>query len=95
MSKNRRYCYTLNNYTEEELTKLRNIDCEYHILGFEVGENNTPHIQGFIYFKNARSFNTTRKLLKRWHIEPCKGTIEQNITYCMKQGKFEEIGKKT
>lgn len=88
----RNYCYTLNNYSEEELKELQQIECKYHIMGKEKGEQGTPHIQGFISLKNARSFQAFRKLMRRWHLEPCKGSPKQNIEYCRKGGDTIEYG---
>jgi len=90
----RAYCYTLNNYSEEEYNYLLDIDCRYHIIGKEIGESGTPHLQGFIYFKNPRGFNPVKKIMKRWHIEICKGSTEQNIDYCSKGKDFVEKGDK-
>jgi len=89
----RNYCYTLNNYTLEEYNALQTVECKYQIIGKEIGEKGTPHLQGFISFKSARSFNAVRKLMKRWYIEPCKGNAESNIKYCMKENNFIEIGE--
>ena len=90
----RGFCYTLNDYTEEEVRRLKSIDCVYHILGYEVGESGTPHIQGYMYFKNARSWNATKKKMERWHLEEAKGSADDNIAYCSKDGNYEELGKR-
>ena len=89
----RNYCYTLNNWKIEEYNALQTIECKYQIIGKEIGEKGTPHLQGFIAFKSARSFNAVRKLMDRWHIEPCKGNAEANMKYCMKENDFIEIGE--
>ena len=91
-TKFRNYCYTLNNYTAEEYEQLQDLDCKYHIIAKEIGENQTPHLQGFISFKSARSFKSVLGEMKRWHLEACKGNAEQNMTYCKKQGDYIEIG---
>lgn len=90
--RSRNFCYTLNNYTDDEYLMLKMIGYDYHVLGKEVGESGTPHIQGYIHFKNARSWNAVKKMMKRWHIDPCKGSPEQNINYCTKDKNYEEIG---
>lgn len=91
--KSRSFCYTLNNPKQAEFDALKCIKCKYQVIGKEIGEKGTPHLQGFIYFENARSFNAVRKTIRRWHLEICKGNIEQNITYCKKDGEFIEIGE--
>ena len=68
-------------------------DCRYLVVGKEVGENQTPHLQGFIYYENPRSFKSMKKLLLRAHIEPAKGTPLQASDYCKKDGNFYEYGK--
>lgn len=92
MPRHRSYVYTLNNYTNEEVSYCEGIDSTYHVFGYEIGETGTPHLQGFLYFKNNKEFNGVRKLLPRAHIEPCKD-VPAAIKYCKKDGKFFEIGE--
>lgn len=92
MSRSRNWCYTLNNYTEEELKGLKDIDCKYHVLGEEVGEKGTKHIQGYIEFANAISFESIKSKLFRAHIEKRLGSSKQASDYCKKENKFVEIG---
>lgn len=85
-SRAKRWCFTLNNYTFEEEHKIQEVECEYLIYGHEVGENGTPHLQGYITFTTRKSFNTMKKLLgDRCHIEVARGTVQSNIDYCTKQ----------
>ena len=51
------WCYTLNNYTEEEKENLWK-EGTYQIQGYEKGSNVTPHIQGYIEFKNAKRLSS-------------------------------------
>jgi len=81
------WCFTLNNYTSNNYDDILNIKNKYLIVGKEIGECGTPHLQGFCQFKNP--------LIKPplpGHYEPCKGTPAQNIAYCSKEGKFLEFG---
>lgn len=91
--RSRGYCYTLNNPTAEEVEVLKTIDCRYHVMGEETGENGTPHIQGYLYFKSVKSFSQVKKLIRRAHIEPQKGSFEKAIEYCKKDGVFSEYGE--
>lgn len=84
MSKTRSYCFTLNNYTEDEADAVAGIDCAYLIYGREVGESGTPHLQGYIRFKNPRSLGGMKKLIPRAHFEARKGSEKQAIDYCRK-----------
>lgn len=93
MSRSRAWCFTLNNYTEEEQQVIRDVPCVYLIFGREKGEEGTPHLQGYIYFENAKTLKTLKKLLgPRAHVEVAKGNSVQNREYCSKQGDFEELG---
>lgn len=93
----RAWCMTLNNYTEDEHDQLtqafKKLNCVW-IIGKEVGENGTPHLQIYIYCKNAISFNTIKKLNNRLHIEKAKGDIKSNIAYCSKENNYTDNIKK-
>jgi len=89
--RSRKWSFTLNNYTEEEYDTItqacNNKDWKY-IIGKEVGESGTPHLQGFIEHTNAISFDLMKQILPRAHIEKSKGTTQQNLTYCSKDNDF-------
>lgn len=99
--RNRCWCLTLNNYTEEDYKHIWNLEYangesyyKYIVLGREVGEKGTKHIQGYMEFKNARTFNGLLKLLPHGvHIELRQGTSEQASAYCKKEEQWEEKGK--
>jgi len=57
----RGWTFTINNDTFEDLIGLIETDFEYLVIGFEVGDSGTPHIQGYIYFKNPRMLKGVRK----------------------------------
>nr|AQR57913.1 replicase [Desmodus rotundus circovirus 1] len=67
---------------------------KYLIIGKEVGEKGTPHLQGFVNFKKKLRRSTLKKLpgFMRAHVEPAKGTDHQNQTYCQKMENYLEIG---
>lgn len=92
MATSKRWCYTLNNWTQEEYDFLFQVDCVYHVIGQEMGDSGTPHLQGFIIFKGAKRLSAMKKLNSRAHFEPARGTTDQAADYCQKDGKFVEIG---
>jgi len=57
-----------NGCTFEDLIGLIETDFEYLVIGFEVGDSGTPHIQGYIYFKNPRMLKGVRNLMPRAHL---------------------------
>ena len=91
--RSRNYCFTLNNYTNEDLDQLANLKCKYIIYGKEIGKNGTPHLQGYVIFENAKSFRSAKRSINhRAHIETIKGTPYDNFVYCSKDGDFTERG---
>lgn len=90
-SRSRRWCFTYNNYTNEtkemliSTFKTRKWD---YIIGDEIGEEGTPHLQGYIEYKYAIRFDTLKNIDPKIHWEEAKGTREQNIDYCVKDGTY-------
>jgi hypothetical protein len=93
MGKSRAFVFTINWWQEEDLNAVKALQCEYCIAGAEIGEKGTPHLQGYVYFKNPRSFTSVKKILARAHIEAAKGTPKQNYEYCAKQSIVYETGE--
>lgn len=90
-SRSRRWAITLNNYTDDEYNSITNtfLNRNYsYIIGKEVGENGTPHLQIYIECKNAVSFNTIKRICNRFHIEKAVGNKKSNIAYCSKEHNF-------
>lgn len=81
-----RWCMTLNNWTEDELSEISSIVpkyCKFAIIGSEVGENGTPHLQGYIEFITKRRPKSIFEC-NRIHWEKAKGDRSSNVTYCSK-----------
>jgi len=89
----RRWCLTLNNYTDQEFQELKDYKAKYQVIGEEVGDNGTPHLQGFFVLKNNAKLSAMKKLSARAHWEPARGTSEQAADYCKKEGKYVEYGE--
>ena len=93
----RDYCFTLNNYTDDEysvIDALNPPDVKYIVVAKEVGDSGTPHLQGYVYFVNAKSMSAVKKLLgKRCHLEATKGTPVEASEYCKKDNDYYEKGE--
>lgn len=80
-----RWCFTLNNYTNEDISSINvcfSNKCKFAIVGKEIGAQGTPHLQGYCEFKTkCRPKNL---LSNRIHWEKAKGNREANIEYCSK-----------
>lgn len=88
----RNYTFTVNNPTESDVASLEAIPCKYIVYGQETGESGTPHKQGTVVFKSAKTLSAAIKALpKRAHVEVCK-FIHKSIEYCKKDGDFVERG---
>lgn len=89
VSPSKKWVFTLNNYTKEQMALLKQrLETlgEKYVVGKEVGEEcGTPHLQGWVVFKNR-----TRPIesigIKQIHWEKQKGTDQQCIDYCTKEG---------
>nr|WEY37187.1 replication-associated protein [Circovirus ialtag] len=85
-----RWCFTLNNPTEEEKDQIKSIEeakVKYLIVGCEVGAGGTPHLQGFINLRAKVRLQGLKQLLgPRAHCEKARGTDEDNKKYCSKDG---------
>lgn len=93
MSRARAYCFTLNNYTDDEIEKIKGMDCRFLQFGKEVGASGTPHLQGYVYFDNAKSLPAVKKLLgKRVHLEVARGSVADNVRYTGKDGDVYRSG---
>jgi len=100
-AQSKRWCFTLNNPTEEDLINIGNVsndleshDLTYIVYGREVGDNGTPHLQGFCCFSSRKRFNTVRGVLgHRCHLEAARGTSLQAADYCKKGNDWDEFGE--
>lgn len=93
--RSRNWTFTLNNYTEESEQKLKDLVCKYLVYGREVGESGTPHLQGFVCYKDCKTFTSVKKKLPAGcHIEAALGNSQQNFDYCTKDKDFFEKGER-
>lgn len=92
------WVFTLNNYTKEDIEKIKNLSSSIvPKIRFqsEVGELGTPHLQGFLGFDKKR--RPKAKGLFDWnnsfHWEKKKGSVKDALMYCYKSdskdGKYE------
>lgn len=101
----RSFLFTFNNYTEEDVNNVRAYlsKAKYGIFGYEIAPSTgTPHLQGYASLKSPAKFRTIKKRFgDKVHIEPARGSAEQNRDYCSKSEsadpsrspKFEEFGE--
>ncbi len=89
----RHWVFTLNNPQRfQQTVDFDDTMHSYLIAGREMGENHTPHIQGYVCFITRKRLTGCKKWLPRAHWEVMRGTPVQASTYCKKDGDFEEYG---
>lgn len=94
----KRWCFTINNYTQQECDNLvKELTMEkvvYAVVGWEVCENGSPHLQGFVNLKVKRRLTTLKASLNaRAHYEQAKGNDDQNRQYCTQGGDLNELNE--
>lgn len=84
--KGRRWCFTINNYSDDECTVVMGMDAERLICGKELAPSTgTPHLQGYARFKNPVRASWWKTILPRAHLELAKGSDSENEVYCTKE----------
>lgn len=97
------FLFTMNNPTKPMEFDEEKMD--FMIYQKEVGEQGTPHFQGYVELKSPTRMSTIIKKMEGCHIEPRRGTQKQAIDYCSKEdtrvegpwrfGAAKEQGKRT
>jgi len=96
----KKWAFTYNNYTESEYSSIIEVleeKCDVAIVGKEIGESGTPHLQGYCEFKvKCRPKGLFRPYQAGYdfdypelgiHWEKAKGDRKANVTYCSKDDK--------
>lgn len=93
-ARSRAFVFTWNNYPEDHREILRAVDSRYVLFGREICPGTgTPHLQGYVYFKHAKTARAAQGLLVGCHVERAKGSFTQNYDYCTKSGDFDTHGE--
>ncbi len=85
----RSWCFTLNNYKEEDIVTLahpkwENMRIKRICFQEEIGEDSKiPHLQGVVQFEESTSFSTLKDFHDKIHWEKCK-SLPASIKYCSK-----------
>lgn len=97
----RKYQLTINNPLPEfshdkikEILATKFKSFEYAAMADEIGnEEKTPHTHVYISFSSAVRFSTVKKHFPTAHIETVKGSVQENIDYISKSGKWKDTDK--
>lgn len=83
---------TVNNPTADDRKHIRRLPVKYSVIGEEVGDSGTPHLQCYFELEKQMRFKALKKYFPRGAIFPRDGTAKQCSDYCKKDGKFVEKG---
>lgn len=90
----KQWCFTFNNYDETDIVPMCQkfqASAKKWLFSREIGESGTPHLQGCVEFsKKLRPLSLG--LPRQIHWEKSKGTWDQNVTYCLKDGGEKWLG---
>ena len=93
--RSRAFVFTTNNPSSRNTPVLETLGAKYLIYGRETAPvTGTPHLQGYVYFSNARTLRTVVAKLPGSHVAVARGSCKQNYEYCTKAGDYDEYGEK-
>lgn len=95
MARVRNWCFT--SFEKLDWEALIGEETTYIIVGEEIcPDTGRKHWQGYAEFSKQNRLSALKKLWKndKIHWEPRRGSQEEAIKYCMKDGKFAEYGEK-
>lgn len=94
MARAKHWCFTLNNYTEEDVDRLNDLrpGISYLVAGKEIGESGTRHLQGYVAFSEQLRLRKAKSYIGEAHLSVARN-IPNSIAYCKKDGDFFEIGE--
>ena len=87
------WCFTLNNYTPDDVVRLLTptAGVDYLIFGREEGASGTPHLQGTVCFSARKRLGQVKFLIGEAHCTPTRD-LYNAIEYCKKDGNWDHIG---
>jgi len=92
----RNVCFTVNNPTVSKEDYIDSVakhkHFRYAVIGDEVGEEGTPHFQGYLELSEKITPKPLAELLPRANSEERIGTPLQAADYCKKDGQWTERG---
>ena len=95
--KSKRWIFVWNNYPRTAVNDVKKFfedrKAKCWIFGKEIGDENTPHLQGYVEFKSDRRFTTLAKFADgELHWEKARSNKQINADYCAKDGDWYSMG---
>ena len=85
ISPSKHWCFTFNNYTQDDIKQFQKISSNSsnkYVFQEEIGEEGTRHLQGYIEFKEK--LRPKNLFDNKIHWEKCRN-IKKSILYCSKE----------
>ncbi len=80
--------FTINNPTVDQIADHSCIpwrsSVNYYVCSLEVGDGGTPHLQGYVRWKSAKSYKRAQDILGAGYYKSARGTALENWDYCTK-----------
>lgn len=97
-TKARKYQLTINNpdndFSHEKIKEISVLKLKSFLYGAMTDEQGSCyHTHIFLCFRSPVRFSTLKNLFPAAHIEKVKGSINDNVTYLKKEGKWENTDK--
>nr|WCD56399.1 MAG: replication associated protein [Cressdnaviricota sp.] len=87
--KSTRFLITINNYTDEELEKLKELETKYCVIAKEVAPTTgTPHIHCLLCYQSQVRIPSIKKKFPRARIDVVRGTFKAARDYVIKAGNI-------
>lgn len=78
------WCFTENNPPHQLELEGFGDNLQYIVWSLEVGEEGTPHYQGYLQLKEKMRESAIKRIWPRAHLAVARGSPESNRTYCTK-----------
>lgn len=89
--RSRNWSLTHNNYTEKDILHYTNFKLKHLVLGKEIGESKTPHLQIHLIYENPKTEQAVIKDHPGAHVTPTRN-VTSAIEYCKKEDDYQEHG---
>lgn len=85
--KTKNYAWTLFNYTDDHVTKLKTLKLKYIVFGYEIcPDTQRPHLQGYLVLLKEKTLNACKTFvgIDHIHLALANGDALSNYKYCTK-----------
>ncbi|AUM61748.1 Rep [uncultured virus] len=97
MSRSPNWCFSILNWSEDDVKVLDNLNCSFITYGKEIcPTTGTPHIHVYVEFPTKKRWGAVRDIIpeRSAKLEPRFGTQEDAINYVQKDGEYVVRGNK-